>query len=128
MLTRDTVVDGQIAIQGNGNQGGFRWWRGRRLSLHSTLLTFVDSQSWYHSQEINVLVDSPQICAEWRMTIDSNQNTRIHGLVNQNDGVWYDADGNVLPGTKSPPNPVARPFVGAKGAVQRVRGEGGFAT
>lgn len=99
-------MDGQIAIQGNGNQ---------------------DSQSWYHSQEINILIDSPLICEQWRTAIDTNQNTKTHGRV-QNDGIWRDPQGQVLPGTKPPPNPLVRPFVGVKGAVQRVRGEGGFAT
>lgn len=38
------IVDGAVGMQGNGNQ---------------------DSQSWFHSQEINVMVDSEQICREW---------------------------------------------------------------
>lgn len=101
------LVDDQIAIQGNGNQ---------------------DSQSWYHSQEINVLIDSPQICVEWRKALDRNQNTKVRGLVSSQDGMWRDPNGNLLPGTKPPPSAMVRPFVGVKGAIQRVRGEGGFAT
>lgn len=46
------IVDGSVGIQGNGNQ---------------------DVQSWYHSQEINVLVDSELICREWAEAIRSNQ-------------------------------------------------------
>ena len=102
----DLVVDGSVSVQGNGNQ---------------------DTQSWFHSQEINVLIDSPLIASEWRETIDSNQNTKWYGLVGQ-DGVWRDQSGQGLPGaeqSKAPPGPL-KPLVGVKGAIDRVRGEGGF--
>lgn len=46
------VVDGHIGIQGNGNQ---------------------DTQSWYHSQEVNVMIDSPTICEAWMDGIRRNQ-------------------------------------------------------
>ena len=46
------VVDGHVGIQGNGNQ---------------------DTQSWYHSQEVNVMVDSPTICEAWMDGIRRNQ-------------------------------------------------------
>lgn len=38
------IVDDQVGIQGNGNQ---------------------DGQSWYHSQEANIMIDSKEVCAEW---------------------------------------------------------------
>jgi len=38
------IVDEHIGIVGNGNQ---------------------DTQSWYHSQEINVMLDSPDVCRSW---------------------------------------------------------------
>jgi phosphatidylserine/phosphatidylglycerophosphate/cardiolipin synthase-like enzyme len=53
------VVDGHIGIQGNGNQ---------------------DTQSWYHSQEVNVMIDSSSICEAWMDGIKRNQSessTRI---------------------------------------------------
>lgn len=68
------VIDGQIGVQGNGN---------------------CDSASWYHAQEINVLVDSPQVCAEWRERLDANQSTAAHGRV-CSDGVWRDTDGRSI--------------------------------
>ncbi|KAL1410654.1 hypothetical protein Q8F55_004673 [Vanrija albida] len=75
------IVDGTIAITGNGN---------------------VNHQSWFHSQELNILVDSEQLCTDWRAGIDSNQNTRVCGRV-QPDGVWRDAAGRELPTRASTP-------------------------
>jgi len=99
------VVDGHIGIQGNGNQ---------------------DTQSWFHSQEINVMLDSPLICKEWREAIDANQNTKYYGLIESKDGIWRDNQGKQLPGQKAPPKGPMKSLVGVKGAIQRVRGEGGF--
>ncbi|KAK5462349.1 hypothetical protein LTR20_006299 [Exophiala xenobiotica] len=103
------VVDGHIGIQGNGNQ---------------------DTQSWYHSQEINIMCDSELIVGKWMEGLMQNENTHIYGKVeNQgpDSGCWKDpqtgkqAEGaiGVDPGK----------FAWAKGvigAVQRVRGAGGF--
>ena len=99
-------MDEQIIIQGNGNQ---------------------DTQSWFHSQEINVLIDSPLLAREIRDAIDSNQNTQWYGLVGT-DGAWRDKDGNELPGSEqsNAPRGPMKSLVGVKGAIQRVRGEGGF--
>jgi len=52
--------------------------------------------SWYHAQEINVLLESATLCAEWRKALDTNQNTSIYGRVGH-DGVWRDADNQTLP-------------------------------
>ncbi|KAH0829571.1 phospholipase D active site protein motif protein [Fonsecaea pedrosoi] len=103
------IVDGHIGIQGNGNQ---------------------DTQSWYHSQEVNVMIDSPLVVGKWMEGIRQNQNTHIYGKVENEGpdaGCWKDprtgqqAEGaiGVDPGK----------FAWAKGvvgAVQRVRGMGGF--
>lgn len=101
------IVDSHIGMQGNGNQ---------------------DTQSWFHSQEINVLLDSPLIAKEWREAIDANQNTKYYGLVDPKDGVWRDKNGQELPANergKIPKGPF-KSLVGVQGAIQRVRGEGGF--
>ena len=65
------IADGLVGVQGSGNQ---------------------DTQSWSHSQELNVMVDSPEICEVWREGIERNQNTQEFGRV-ADDGVWRDADG-----------------------------------
>ncbi|KAF8312473.1 hypothetical protein DL93DRAFT_2059854 [Clavulina sp. PMI_390] len=99
------IVDERVGIQGNGNQ---------------------DTQSWFHSQEVNVMVDSPTIMKEWRDGLDANQNTLKYGRV-QLDGIWRDADGNPLKdagGTNK--GGILGTLKGFKGAIDRVRGEGGF--
>uniref|UniRef100_A0A8H8CGC6 PLD phosphodiesterase domain-containing protein n=1 Tax=Psilocybe cubensis TaxID=181762 RepID=A0A8H8CGC6_PSICU len=69
------IVDDHVGIMGNGNQ---------------------DSQSWYHSQEANILIDSADVCKEWADGIRANQNTHIYGRVDK-DGIWRDPkDGSVL--------------------------------
>lgn len=73
------------------------------------------------------MMDSEQICKDWRDVIDSNQNTLQYGLVGE-DGVWRDDSGKELPQGergKIPRGPL-KSLVGVKGAIQRVRGEGGF--
>ncbi|MBW0496992.1 hypothetical protein O181_036707 [Austropuccinia psidii MF-1] len=68
------AVDDQVGIQGNGNQ---------------------DTQSWFHSQEINVMIDSEKIVKEWMSVLISNQNTELYGRVDQ-DGTWRDSDGHTV--------------------------------
>jgi len=65
------AVDGQCAILGNGN---------------------LDSQSFWHSQEANVLVDNPQIVADWMDQLRTNQSTHRYGKVDPVDGIWRDPD------------------------------------
>ena len=99
------IVDEHIGIQGNGNQ---------------------DTQSWFHSQEINVMLDSEQICKAWIDGIRRNQNTHLHGALDKETGVWTDNEGKEADGaTGVDPGRFswAKGFVGA---IQRVRGEGGF--
>jgi phosphatidylserine/phosphatidylglycerophosphate/cardiolipin synthase-like enzyme len=71
------IADESVAIQGSGNQ---------------------DTQSWYHSQEINVMVDSPVVCKAWRDGIERNQNTALFGRAS-GDGCWYDNEGQIAPGS-----------------------------
>lgn len=99
------IVDEHIGIQGNGNQ---------------------DTQSWYHSQEINVMFDSALVCKGWIDGLRRNQNIHIYGEVSQEDGIWRDGNGNLAedvigvdPGKFS----WAKGFMGA---INRVRGTGGF--
>lgn len=99
------IVDSHVGIQGNGNQ---------------------DTQSWYHSQEANIMIDSAQICGEWMEAIRRNQNTHLYGKASQEDGIWYDEHGNMAEGAigKDPGR-----FSWAKGivgAVKRVQGAGNF--
>ncbi|KAI9776650.1 MAG: hypothetical protein M1839_009456 [Geoglossum umbratile] len=99
------IIDSILSIQGNGNQ---------------------DTQSWFHSQEINVMVDSALICSQWEEAIRRNQNTERYGEVSVEDGVWRDEKGEEVEGAMG--WDVGR-FAWAKGfvgAVQRVRGIGGF--
>lgn len=65
------AFDGQVAILGSGNQ---------------------DTQSWFHSQEINVCVDSKQIVDEWDRALRRNQSTGIYGRVDS-DGIWRGQSG-----------------------------------
>ena len=66
------AFDGQVAILGSGNQ---------------------DTQSWFHSQEINVMLDSRKIVAEMMLALRRNQSTHIYGKVDQKDGIWRGRDG-----------------------------------
>ncbi|KAK4134471.1 phospholipase D/nuclease [Trichocladium antarcticum] len=98
------VVDGRVGIQGNGNQ---------------------DTQSWFHSQEVNVMVDSEAVCREWVAGLERNQNTAVFGRVGAEDGVWRDAAGEEAEGAMGAKARGAL-LKGVVGAVNRVRGTGGF--
>ncbi|KAK2747192.1 hypothetical protein FQN55_005187 [Onygenales sp. PD_40] len=63
------IIDERIAIQGSGN---------------------LDTQSFFHSQESNVLLDSAEVCRSWLDGIRRNQNTGAFGLVSPEDGCWHD--------------------------------------
>ena len=98
------IADMAVGIQGSGNQ---------------------DTQSWYQSQEVNVMVDSPMICRAWMEGIERNQNTRQFGKA-ADDGCWYDGDGKLAEGSLG--SDVGR-FAwtkGIKGAIGRATGKGGF--
>jgi hypothetical protein len=103
------VVDGHIGIQGNGNQ---------------------DTQSYFHSQEINIMLDSELVCKAWMDGIMRNQNTHIYGKVLKEGpeaGCWVDPETGKQ--AEAAIGVDAGKFAWAKGvvgAVQRVRGLGGF--
>ncbi|GFF12319.1 phospholipase D Active site motif protein [Aspergillus terreus] len=63
------IIDEMVAIQGNGN---------------------LDTRSFYHSQEVNILVDSALVCRTWLEIINRNQNTATYGAVSSEDGCWHD--------------------------------------
>ncbi|KAK5654513.1 hypothetical protein OQA88_7142 [Cercophora sp. LCS_1] len=99
------IADGHIGIQGNGNQ---------------------DTQSWFHSQEINVMVDSEDICKAWMDGLRKNQNTEIYGALDKEEGVWRDGEGREAEGVMGV-NPGGVSWAwGFVGAVKRVKGTGGF--
>lgn len=98
------IADGCVGVQGSGNQ---------------------DTQSWFHSQEVNVMVDSEQICAKWREGIERNQNTGQFGRV-ANDGLWRDSTGNVAPGYMGNPGKVEGLVKGIVGMAMKMEGLGGF--
>jgi len=60
------AIDDEVAIVGSGN---------------------MDTQSWFHSAELNVMVDSPQIIQEWYTLFQRNQNTHLYGMVDHNSPV-----------------------------------------
>ncbi|KAI2686210.1 hypothetical protein CBS147317_2349 [Penicillium roqueforti] len=100
------IVDEQIAIQGNGN---------------------LDTQSFFHSQEVNVLIDSELVCRAWTELINRNQNTAKYGAASTKDGCWHDPKTDETPpGSMGPEKRRFSWARGAIGAVQRVRGVGGF--
>ncbi|KAL3489397.1 hypothetical protein BJX62DRAFT_252694 [Aspergillus germanicus] len=100
------IIDEKVAIQGNGN---------------------LDTQSYYHSQEVNLLLDSPLICRTWLDVLNRNQNTAKYGLVSSDDGCWHDPETGELPMGSLGVDPGSFSWAkGAVGVVHRVRGTGGF--
>lgn len=96
------IVDMVVAIQGSGNQ---------------------DTQSWFHSQEVNVMIDSALICKAWKEGIERNQNTHIYGAASQQDGCWYHPDtGQLAEGSLGTD---AGHFSWAKGIIGTVKKAGG---
>ncbi|KAK6516126.1 hypothetical protein TWF506_006036 [Arthrobotrys conoides] len=71
------IVDEKIGIQGSGNQ---------------------DTQSWFHSQELNIVIDSEEVCKQWMEQLVANQNSFSYGRGSELDGIWRDSDGNQVPG------------------------------
>jgi phosphatidylserine/phosphatidylglycerophosphate/cardiolipin synthase-like enzyme len=99
------IVDEHIGIQGNGNQ---------------------DTQSWYHSQEINIMFDSTVVCKAWIDGLRRNQNTHLYGAVGKDDGVWRDENGEEADGVIGVDPGRFSWAKGFMGAVKRVRGVGDF--
>ncbi|PSS00652.1 hypothetical protein BD289DRAFT_458445 [Coniella lustricola] len=99
------IVDERIGIQGNGNQ---------------------DTQSWFHSQEINVMLESEHVCRAWIDGIRRNQNTHIYGALDKETGVWTDEDGKMADGAIGVDPGRFAWAKGITGAIKRVQGVGGF--
>lgn len=95
------IADEQVAIQGSGNQ---------------------DTQTWYHSQEVNVMIDSAEVCAVWRAGIERNQNTARYGRSTQ-DGYWRDENGDVPPGTTRTGGGLSGVMHGALGMLRKAQGK-----
>jgi hypothetical protein len=74
-----------------------------------------------------LLLDSPQICGDWLDALARNQNTATYGAVSKKDGCWRDPDtGEIAVGSMGI-DPGRFGWVkGIVGAVNRVRGAGGF--
>jgi phosphatidylserine/phosphatidylglycerophosphate/cardiolipin synthase-like enzyme len=120
------IVDEQIAIQGMSTVS-------RKLSTTSIISDIysgngnLDTQSFFHSQEINVLIDSAFVCRAWTELINRNQNTAKYGAASSKDGCWHDPEtGEIPPGSMGPVPGRLSWAKGAVGAVKRVRGVGGF--
>lgn len=99
------IADERVGIQGNGNQ---------------------DTQSWFHSQEINVLLESEAVCRAWIDGLRRNQNTHVYGALGKETGVWTDEAGNMADGAIGVDPGRFAWARGIVGAVNRVRGVGGF--
>ncbi|KAF2800563.1 IQ calmodulin-binding motif protein [Melanomma pulvis-pyrius CBS 109.77] len=96
------VVDGHLGIQGNGN---------------------MDTQSWCHSMEVNVMIDSPVVCKGWLEAIESNQNTSTYGRSSPDDGLWRSPTTGAQAEGAIGKDPGRFSWAkGIVGAVQRVRG------
>jgi phosphatidylserine/phosphatidylglycerophosphate/cardiolipin synthase-like enzyme len=98
------IADDHVGIQGSGNQ---------------------DTQSWYHSQEINIMLDSEEVCRKWREGIERNQNTARFGVAAE-DGIWRDKDGNPGKGYMGNPGKVEGLFKGVSGMLKKMSDKGGF--
>ena len=98
------IVDDHVGIQGSGNQ---------------------DTQSWYHSQEINIMLDSKDVCLKWREGIERNQNTARFGVAAK-DGIWRDQDGNPGKGYMGNPGTVEGLIKGVSGMLKKINDKGGF--
>ncbi|KAH9976898.1 hypothetical protein BGW80DRAFT_1291289 [Lactifluus volemus] len=96
------AVDDQIAILGSGNQ------------------------SWFHSQEVNIMVDSPELVSTWLRALDANQNTRLYGRVSDIDGVWRGNDGEVIQASGVAASSFIKRLKGLWTLMRRISGSGRF--
>jgi hypothetical protein len=86
----------------------------------------IDTQSWFHSQEANIMVDSPELVSTWQHALDANQNTRRCGRVSDSDGVWRSEDGEVIQASGVMASSFVKRLKGLANLIGRVRGTGGF--
>lgn len=54
VIVKLLIADDHVGIQGNGNQ---------------------DTQSWFHSMEVNIMIDSYDTCRDWKEQLRRNQST-----------------------------------------------------
>lgn len=99
------IADEHVGVVGNGNQ---------------------DTQSWFHSQEINVMLDSEEVCRAWIDGLRRNQNTHLYGALDRGSGVWTDAEGKQAEGAIGIDPGRFSWARGVVGAVKRLQGTGGF--
>ncbi|OKL60936.1 hypothetical protein UA08_03715 [Talaromyces atroroseus] len=110
-----------------------------RLRIHNYVAkdrkTPIHNKFKYRSSHVKVMIvdetiaiqDSPLICKIWRDAIERNQNTHKFGHVSSEDGCWHDPEtGQIADGTIGPDPGRFSWAKGIVGAVQRVRGAGGF--
>jgi hypothetical protein len=87
----------------------------------------LDTQSIFHSQEVNILYDSPLVCKTWIESVNRNQNTLKYGLASNKDACWHDPQTGEIPEFSVGTEPGRFSWAkGVVGAVQRARGAGGF--
>lgn len=95
-----------------------------------TLLPLIphrpDTQSWFHSQEVNVMVDSPALVGAWLRGIDANQNTRLYGRVSDKDGIWRNEDGEVVQASGVAASSFFKRLKGLYSVMKRISGTGAF--
>jgi hypothetical protein len=115
------AVDDQIAILGNGNQGAWS-----HSSGGPPLTPFTDTQSWFHSQEVNIMVDSPELVRSWLRAIDANQNTRLYGRVSDRDGIWRSEDGEIVQASGVAASSFFKRLKGLYCVMRRISGSGKF--
>ena len=125
------IADGHIGIQGSGNQGYAELVRlhssSSALTCLFSLLRATDAPHRYHSQEINILLDSADICRNWREGIERNQNTAKFGRAGLNDGVWRDpTSGKEAEGSMGRPGKVEGWLKGTQGMLKKMSDKGGF--
>ena len=102
------IADSALGIMGNGNQ---------------------DTQSWYHSQEVNVMIDDEETCRRWEEGLRRGQNTDRFGKATKEGdkaGCWVDENGELAPGSIGVDAGRFSWAKGVVGAVKRVQGAGGF--
>ncbi|KAF8264927.1 hypothetical protein EI94DRAFT_1737335 [Lactarius quietus] len=85
-----------------------------------------DTQSWFHSQEINVMIDSRELVGAWMRGIETNQNTRLYGRVSDRDGVLRGQDGEAIQASGVEASNFLSRLKGMGKVMSRVRGTGGF--
>ena len=106
LVVKFCAVDDQVAIVGNGNQDTQSWAHSQGALAHCLKKSFIFNRAL--SPEINIMVDSKEVVAEWMKGLNANQNTKDRGLVDS-DGIWRHEDGKELEVRSSAPPPRRRP-------------------